>query len=151
MEKVAVELKSTQNYYMVIRKIDQKHIKSVRTQYVAELIEKYGIIYYFSLKKEFTPGELCFLAAHHYRELGKCALVMAGQYEMAIKLNESKATHKKLLIKIDQANETAEKCHSIIFSSGLEINVSEYHYRMFSSLPNWRVIPNVPIQEKLFI
>lgn len=127
--KTEVTLQSGPGYYKVIRKSDGKHLKTCKTVYVAELIEKHGLFFLESKNTKITHIERCALAEFYYKEFAKDFLVKSQQYEMAIKLNESRVTHRMARIHNDEME------HFVIFSGGLHVSVTPLHYRMFSIKP----------------
>lgn len=143
MEKIEVEVIKAENYYKIVRKSDQRHIKSIKTQYVVDLIKEHGVIFRSHPLTFFSPEELCALAENHYKILAKTKLCSAGQYIMADKLNYSGVTHKKIIV-----DDKEEQTYSVMFSSGLDVYVNQYHFRMFASLPFYKTHAK-PVQNTL--
>lgn len=146
MEKVEVHLEPTPNFYKVIRTSDGRWIKTVRVVYVADLIEKNGLFFRCVKNKALTKVEKFLLAEHHYQKKAVELLDSKGQTEMADKIRRDVIVAKRMVY-VGEGH-TMYKSYSVIFSSGLEINVEDLHYRLFAIKPDYN-IKQTAIQKSL--
>lgn len=145
MEKIEVEVIKAKNYYKIVRKSDQRHIKSIKTQYVVDLIKEHGSLFIESSSKPLSPRELTRLAVEHYKAKAYNKLESTGQIVMKRRLLEADAIGKKSIYN----NYSNDWEYLITFSSGLEVSVSDLHFRMFKSLHTIKKITPEIVQNTL--